>query len=271
MELGALSMATFAFREPEAIHDFYKAVTGLRMKHAFLPPGGVAMDLNPEHIATARDLLEMLPKMFDEYERFLSNNPIWIRRTKGIGILTQEDAIRYGVTGPNLRASGIPHDLRKSAPYLPYDEVDFDVPVGETGDCYDRYSVRMQELKESAKICSQALDKLPEGEFRAQGKLSPPPRDRLAKSMEAVIHHFKLFTDGAHVPAGEVYVTVESPRGELGLFVASDGRGRPWRMHIRGPSFTNLQVLPLLCRGHLLADLIAVIATLDPLMGDVDR
>jgi NADH-quinone oxidoreductase subunit D len=271
LELGAMSMATFALREREMILDFYQAVTGLRLNHAYIRPGGVNMDLRPEHIQMARELLDLLPKRFAEYERFLSANPIWVRRNKGIGVISPKEAIAYGVTGPSLRASGVAHDLRKSAPYLPYDEVDFDVPVGENGDCYDRYLVRIQELYESAKICSQALDKLPSGEFRAAGKLVPPPRNRLPVSMEAVIHHFKLFTDGPHVPAGEVYVAVESPRGELGFFVVSDGRGRPWRLHIRGPSFVNLQIVPSIAKGHLLADLIAIIAALDPVMGDVDR
>jgi NADH-quinone oxidoreductase subunit D len=271
MELGALSMATFAFREREAILDFYQAVTGLRMNHAYIRPGGVSMDLRPEHVEMARGLLEILPKRFDEYNQFLTNNPIWIRRNRGVGVITQQDAIRYGVTGPNLRATGVGHDLRKAAPYLPYDQVSFDVPVGSNGDCYDRYLVRIQELYESAKIAKQALDRLPDGEFREAGKLTPPPRNRLPVSMEAVIHHFKLFTDGPHVPAGEVYVAVESPRGELAMFVVSDGRGRPWRLHIRGPSFVNLQILPLIAKNHLLADLIAIIATIDPLMGDVDR
>ena len=272
MELGALSMATFAFREREAILDLYQAVTGVRMNHAYFRPGGVSMDLRPEHMDMAYALCDLLPKRFAEYERFLSSNPIWIRRNKGIGIITPEDAFAYGITGPNLRAAGVPHDLRKAPkPYLPYDQVSFDVPVGETGDCYDRYLVRMAELHESAKICKQALDKMPDGEFRTAGKLSPPPRNRLPVSMEAVIHHFKLFTDGPHVPAGEVYGAVESPRGELGYFVASDGRGRPWRLHIRGPSFVNLQIVPKIAKGHLLADLIAILATLDPVMGDVDR
>ncbi len=272
MELGALSMATFAFREREAILDFYQAVTGLRMNHAYFRPGGVNMDLRPEHIAMARELLELLPQRFAEYETFLSNNPVWVKRNTGIGVLSQGDAIAYGVTGPNLRATGVAHDLRtKPKPYLPYDEVEFEVPIGENGDCYDRYLVRMKELHQSARICSQALDRLPDGAFRASGKLVPPPRNRLPVSMEAVIHHFKLFTDGPHVPAGEVYVPVESPRGELGMFVASDGRGRPWRLHIRGPSFSNLQIVPLIAKGYLLADLIAILATLDPVMGDVDR
>ena len=272
MELGALSMATFAFRERESILDLYQAITGVRMNHAYFRPGGLSMDLRQEHIDMAYALCDLLPKRFAEYDRFLSKNPIWIRRNKGIGIITPEDAFAYGITGPNLRAAGVPHDLRKAAkPYLPYDKVSFDVPVGETGDSYDRYLVRMAELQESAKICRQVLDNMPDGEFRATGKLVPPPRNRLPVSMEAVIHHFKLYTDGPHVPAGEVYSAVESPRGELGYYVASDGRGRPWRVHIRGPSFINLQIVPKIAKGHLLADLIAILATLDPVMGDVDR
>ncbi len=272
LELGALSMATFALREREMILDFYQATTGVRLNHAYFRPGGLSMDLRPEHLDMASQLCDFLPKRFKEYEDFLSNNPIWIKRNKGIGVISKEDALAYGITGPNLRAIGIAHDLRKAPkPYLPYDQVDFNVPVGSNGDCYDRYLVRMEELHQSIRIVKQCLEKIPDGDFRAQSKLVPPPRNRLPVSMEAVIHHFKLYTDGPHVPAGEVYIPVESPRGELGYFVASDGRGRPWRLHIRGPSFTNLQIVPKISKGHLLADLIAIIATLDPVMGDVDR
>jgi NADH-quinone oxidoreductase subunit D len=271
LELGAISMAFYGFREREMILDLFQAVTGLRMNHAFIRPGGVSMDFRPEHYGMIRDLIALLPKRFDEYEDLLTNNPIWIRRNQGVGALKPEDAIALGVTGPNLRASGVSHDLRKMAAYLPYSQFSFDVPVGRNGDCYDRYLVRMAEMRESVKIIEQALEGLPSGPFRAEGKLVPPPRNRLPVSMEAVIHHFKLFTEGPHVPAGEVYVGVESPRGEIGHFVASDGRGRPWRLHIRGPSFVNLQVVSKLAPGHLLADLIAILASIDPVMGDVDR
>lgn len=271
LELGALSMATYAFREREMLLDLYQAITGLRMNHAYIRPGGVNMDFRPEHERLIREFVDVLLERFDEYEQFLSNNPIWIKRNRGIGILKADDAIRLGVTGPNLRASGVALDLRTKDAYLPYDQFEFDVPLGETGDCYDRYLVRMAEMRESVKIVRQAIEGLPSGPFRAEGKLVPPPRNRLPVSMEAVIHHFKLFTEGPHVPAGEVYVGVEGPRGELGFFVASDGRGRPWRVHIRAPSFVNLQVLPLIGPGHLLADLIAILASLDPVMGDVDR
>ncbi len=272
LELGAMSMATFAFREREMILDVYQAITGLRMNHAYIRPGGVSMDFRPEHYDMIRDLVDLLPKRFDEYEELLTENPIWVRRNQGVGVLRAEDAIALGVTGPNLRGSGVALDLRKTAGYhLPYGKFDFDVPVGSNGDCYDRYRVRMAEMRQSVTIVEQALEGLPSGPFRAEGKLVPPPRNRLPVSMEAVIHHFKLYTEGPHVPSGEVYIGVEGPRGEIGLFVASDGRGRPWRMHIRGPSFVNLQVVSRLAPGHLLADLIAILASLDPVMGDVDR
>lgn len=271
LELGALSMATFAFREREMILDLYQAITGLRMNHAYIRPGGVNMDFRPEHHGMIRELVDLLPRRFEEYEQFLTHNPIWIQRNRGIGVLKPEDAIALGVTGPILRASGVPRDLRKMGSHLPYEKFEFDVPVGSNGDCYDRYLVRMAEMRESVKIVGQAIEGLPSGPFRAEGKMVPPPRNRLPVSMEAVIHHFKLFTEGPHVPAGEVYITVEGPRGELGHYVASDGRGRPWRMHIRGPSFVNLQVVTHVAPGHLLADLIAILASLDPVMGDVDR
>jgi len=272
LELGALSMATYAFREREQILDLYQTITGLRMNHAYIRPGGVALDLNPEHEDMIKRYIPVLRGRFREYENFLSANPIWVRRNRGVGVLDAKEAIRYGVTGPNLRASGVAHDLRKDENYhLPYGRFSFDVPTGEVGDCYDRYLVRMAELHESLRIIEQAISGLPSGPFRAEGKLVPPSRDRLPVSMEAVIHHFKLFTDGPHVPAGEVYVGVEGPRGELGFFVASDGRGRPWRVHIRAPSFANLRILPEISKGHLLADLIAILASLDPVMGDVDR
>jgi NADH-quinone oxidoreductase subunit D len=272
LELGAMSMATYAFREREMILDLYQSITGLRMNHAYIRPGGVAMDLRDDHVDTIKGFLPFLRGRFHEYEDFLSNNPIWVRRNKGIGVLDQKTALAYGVTGPILRASGVAHDLRKSEGYyLPYERFSFDVPTGEVGDCYDRYRVRIAELFESLRIIEQAVSGLPGGPFRAEGKLVPPPRNRLPVSMEAVIHHFKLFTEGPHVPQGEVYVGVEGPRGELGYFVASDGRGRPWRVHIRAPSLANLRIISEISKGHLLADLIAILASIDPVMGDVDR
>ncbi len=271
LELGALSMATFAFREREMILDAYQTITGLRMNHAYIRPGGVNMDLPPEGIDMVRELVDLLPRRFEEYETFLSTNPIWMQRNRGIGVLDARDAIALGITGPALRASGVAHDLRKRSSYLPYDQFDFEVPIGEHGDCYDRYLVRMAEMHQSVRIVGQVLEGLPAGPVRTESKMTPPPRHRINVSMEALIHHFKLFTEGPHVPAGEVYIPVESPRGELGIYVASDGRGRPWRMHIRGPSFVNLKALPRVAPGHMLADLVAILASLDPVMGDVDR
>jgi NADH-quinone oxidoreductase subunit D len=272
LELGALSMATYAFREREMILDLYQSITGLRMNHAYIRPGGVNMDIRGEHEDLIKRFVPILRERFEEYNQFLTANPIWVRRNRDIGVLSLEKAIAFGVTGPNLRASGLAHDLRKDEQYyLPYSRFSFDVPVGENGDCYDRYLVRMAELRESLRIIEQAIAGLPGGPFRAEGKLTPPPRNRLPVSMEAVIHHFKLFTDGPHVPAGEVYVPVEGPRGELGFFVVSDGHGRPWRVHIRAPSFANLRIVPEISKGHLLADLIAILASIDPVMGDVDR
>jgi NADH-quinone oxidoreductase subunit D len=272
LELGAMSMATYAFREREMILDFYQSVTGVRMNFGYIRPGGLAQDFRPEHVDAVKRYVPFLRQRFAEYEEFLSNNPIWVGRNRGIGVLDAKEAIRFAVTGPNLRASGIAQDLRKLPNYyLPYDRFEFDVPTGTHGDCYDRYLVRMAELHQSLQIIEQAIEGLPSGPFRAEGKLVPPPRNRLPVSMEAVIHHFKLFTDGPHVPAGEVYIAIEGPRGELGYFVASDGRGRPWRVHIRAPSFANLRILPEISKGHLLADIVAILASLDPVMGDVDR
>jgi NADH-quinone oxidoreductase subunit D len=272
LELGAMSMATFAFREREMLLDVFQATTGVRMNHAYIRPGGVAMDLPANAGAMINDFLDMFPSRIDEYENLLTANPIWIKRNRGVGVLGAEQAVALGVTGPMLRASGVAHDLRKLTPhYLPYDCFEFDVPVGRNGDCYDRYLVRMAEMRESVKIAKQVMDGMPSGPHRASGKLVPPPRDRLPVSMEAVIHHFKLWTDGPHVPAGETYVCVEGPRGELGFFVASDGRGRPWRVHIRAPSLINLKTISVISPGHLLADLVAILASIDPVMGDVDR
>jgi NADH-quinone oxidoreductase subunit D len=202
----------------------------------------------------------------------MTNQPIWRGRLQGVGTITAREALALGAVGPILRSTGVPWDLRRNMPYLAYDEVDFDVIVGTYGDCFDRYAIRLNEIRESAKICRQILDKMPSGDYRIQDKkVTPPPRARIDESMEALIHHFKLFTEGVKVPEGEVYVAVESPRGELGCYMVSDGSAKPLRMHIRAPSFVNLQCLPYMMHGGLVADAVAVISSVDPVLGDVDR
>jgi NADH-quinone oxidoreductase subunit D len=247
-------------------------MSGARMMTSYIRPGGLAGDLTPEWLAKVRDFLNILPARVDDYEALLTDNPLFKERMVGIGLLKTADAIALGVSGPILRACGVAHDIRKSNPYCGYERYDFEVKVGQNGDCYDRYRVRVAELRESVKICHQALDLLPGGPVRtADRKVMPPERAELQHSMEALIHHFKLFTEGLRPPAGEAYVATESPRGELGFYVVSDGSGQPVRIHERAPSFNNLQALPLMALGGLVADLVAVIASVDPIMGEVDR
>ncbi|MDQ6798032.1 MAG: NADH-quinone oxidoreductase subunit D, partial [Actinomycetota bacterium] len=217
-------------------------------------------------------ILDAFPPRLDEYDTLLTGQPIWRERTQGIGVITAEECMALGITGPILRSTGVPWDLRRDTPYLFYDQVDFDVVVGRYGDTFDRYAIRLNEIRESIKIVHQVLDAMPAGDYRVQDKkVTPPPRARIDESMEALIHHFKIFTEGFRVPEGEVYVAVESPRGELGCYIVSDGSAKPYRLHIRGPSFVNLQCLPHMIRGGLIADAVAVISTVDPIMGEVDR
>ena len=217
-------------------------------------------------------LLELIPPRLEEYDILMTGQPIWRERLQGVGVLNADEAIALGVTGPILRSTGMPWDLRRDEPYLFYDQVEFDVIVGSYGDCYDRYAIRLNEIRESIRIVRQVLDAMPTGDFRVQDKrVTPPPRVRIDESMEALIHHFKIFTEGYKVPEGEVYVAVESPRGELGVYLVSDGTSKPYRMHVRGPSFVNLQTLPHLMEGRLVADGVAIISSVDPIMGEVDR
>jgi NADH-quinone oxidoreductase subunit D len=217
-------------------------------------------------------VLDPLPERLDEFDLLMTGQPIWRERLQGVGVITAQEAIALGVTGPILRSTGVPWDLRRDLPYLYYDELDFDVVVGTYGDTFDRYAIRLNEIRESIHIVRQILDEVPHGDYRIQDKkVTPPPRVRIDESMEALIHHFKIFTEGFKVPAGEVYVAIESPRGELGCYIVSDGTARPYRMHIRGPSFVNLQTLPHMMRGGFLADGVAVISSVDPIMGEVDR
>ncbi|NNN21851.1 MAG: NADH-quinone oxidoreductase subunit D [Acidimicrobiales bacterium] len=272
MDLGATTMMIFGFRERELILSFFEKTTGLRMNHNYIRVGGIAADL-PDGWEDDVDIIcSTVEKRLIEYDEFFTGQPIFKKRVDGVGVLAAETAVALSITGPLLRASGVPWDLRKNMPYLAYDEVEFDVVVGTIGDTFDRYAVRINEIRESIRIVRQILDKMPSGDYRAQdSKVTPPPRARIDESMEALIHHFKLFTEGIRVPPGEVYVAVESPRGELGCYMVSDGTGKPSRMHIRAPSFVNLQALPPLLAGTLMADAVAIISSVDPVMGEVDR
>jgi NADH-quinone oxidoreductase subunit D len=235
-------------------------------------PGGVAADLPPGWRDLVLRLIDTLPDRLEEYDTLMTGQPIWRERLQGVGVITTEEALALGATGPILRSTGLPWDLRKEMPYLYYDEVDFGVVVGSYGDSFDRYAIRLNEVRESISIVRQILDRMPPGDYRIQDrKVTPPPRARIDESMEALIHHFKIFTEGFKVPAGEVYRAVESPRGELGCYMVSDGGAVPYRMHIRGPSFVNLQTMPHMLRGGLIADAVAVISSVDPIMGEVDR
>ena len=272
MDLGAVSMMIYGFREREMILAFFEKVTGLRMNHNYIRPGGVAADLPEGWRDDVLGILNAFPERLEEYDTLLTGQPIWQERTQGVGVITTEECLALGVTGPILRSTGMPWDLRRDQPYLAYDQVDFDVIVGSYGDTFDRYAIRLNEIRESIKIVHQILEKMPSGDYKVQDKkVTPPPRHRIDESMEALIHHFKIFTEGFRVPEGEVYVAVESPRGELGCYMVSDGSAKPYRMHIRGPSFVNLQALPHMIRGALIADAVAVISTIDPIMGEVDR
>jgi NADH-quinone oxidoreductase subunit D len=272
LDLAAMSVFLYAFRERERILDLKEMVGGQRMMTTYFRPGGVWRDLPEEFTPTLRSLLDDFPRRIDEYESLLTRNPIFIERTRRIGVLSAETALQWGVTGPILRACGMPVDLRKSQPYSGYEQYDFDIPTAAEGDTYARYQVRMQEMHQSLRIIRQALEKLPSGPVRSSNrKFVPPPRSELSHSMEAVIHHFKLWTEGFNAPAASVYSAVESPRGELGVFLEGDGGPKPYRVYWRTPSFVNLQILPLLAKGHLVADLVALIGTIDVVLGDVDR
>src|SRR5712692_5469309 len=272
MDLGATTMMIFGFREREKHLHFFEKVSGLRMNCNYIRPGGVAADLPDGWRDDVLHLLDELPDDLADYDTLFTGQTIWQERSQGVGVISGEEAIALGVTGPILRAAGVPWDLRRETPYCFYDQVEFDVIVGTYGDTFDRYAVRINEVRESMRIVRQILDRMPPGDYRLQDKkVTPPPRARIDESMEALIHHFKLFTEGFKVPAGETYVAIESPRGELGCYLVSDGTGKPYRVHVRGPSFYNLQTLPTMMLGSLLADGVAVISSIDPIMGEVDR
>jgi NADH-quinone oxidoreductase subunit D len=275
LELGAISMFWYTFRERELILDLSELVGGTRMHTRYFQAGGLAEDIPRGFYPEARRFVEWMPKALDDYEAVLDRNEIWLERTKDIGLLSAEDAIALGQSGPVLRASGIDWDLRRDQPYLSYGDLDFDVPVYPNGDVYDRYRVRMDEMRQSTRIIAQCLDRLEgmEGEpwIVDDRKFVLPPREELHTSMESLIHHFKIVTEGYRVPEGEVYVTIESPRGEMGCYVVSDGGPRPWRVKFRAPSFVALEATATCMREALVADLVAIVGSLDGVMGEVDR
>ncbi len=272
MDIGALSLMLYGWRERELLLAFFEKTTGLRMNHNYIRPGGVAADLPDGWEDDVEEILEVIPKAMEEYDELIAANPIFLDRTQGIGVLTIEECKAYGVTGPIARASGMAVDLRKIFPYSGIEQYEFDVPVGKTGDTYDRYLVRMEEMRQSLRIVRQVLETMPAGDYRTEDrKVTPPPRKRIDESMEALIHHFKIFTSGFKVPAGDVYRAVESPRGELGMYIVSTGGPQPWRVHARAPSFNHVQALPAMMTDSLVADIIATLASVDPVLGDVDR
>lgn len=272
LDLAAMSNFMYTFREREMILDIFELVSGVRMMTTYIRPGGVWRDVPVEFEAAVRDFLKIIPKRIDEYESLLTRNPLFIDRTVGIGIISAEEAVNWGLTGATLRASGVDYDLRKFAPYSGYEQYDFEVPLEKEGDVYARYLVHIAEMRQTIRIIQQAMDKLPLGPVRANNpKFVPPPRSEIGTSMEALIHHFKLWTEGFKAPQGSVYVAVESPRGELGVFIEGDGGPKPYRIHFRTPSFDNLQVLPVLAKGFQVADLVAIIGSIDIVLGDIDR
>ena len=272
LDLAAMSMFLYCFREREQILDIFELVSGQRMMTTYLRPGGVWRDVPVEFEKAVRDFIKIFPKRVDEYETLLTKNPLLLDRTLGIGKLDSATALSFGVTGPPLRASGIDWDLRKARPYCGYEQYDFNVPTRTEGDTYARYLVRIQELRESLKIVEQALNKLPLGPVRSSNrKFVTPPRSEIGVSMESLIHHFKLWTEGFPAPKASIYNAVESPRGELGLMLEGDGGPKPYRVHLRTPSFDNLAVLSQIVKGHLVADLVAILSSIDIVLGDIDR
>lgn len=272
IDLNLTSVFMYCFRDREQLLDIFEMVSGQRMMHGYFRIGGLQWDLPDGFADRVRDFLREFPRHLDEFEALLTDNLIWRQRTEGVGVLSAEDAIRYGCTGPVLRGSGVNYDVRKAFPYGGYDEYDFDVPLGGRGDSFDRYVIRMEEMRQSRRIILQALDRLPPGPILVDDrKVALPPRRELVRSMEAVIHQFKLVSEGIHPPVGEVYAAVESPRGEKGYYLMSDGSNRPARVRVRAPSFNNLQALPVMIHRGSVADVVVVIASIDIVLGDVDR
>ena len=272
LDLAAMSVFLYTMREREMIMDIFELVSGARMMTTYIRPGGLWRDVPVEFEDAVRRFLRIMPNRIDEYTSLLTSNELFLERTQEIGTISQEDCIRWGLTGPVLRAAGLPHDLRKVRPYSGYEQYDFDVPTYDTGDIFGRYIVRVEEMRQSLRIIEQALRKLPLGPVRSNNRYyTPPPRSELGHSMEAVIHHFKFWTEGFDAPEGYVYAATESPRGELGCYLESDGGNRPYRVHMITPTFVNLQAMPLLSRNHYVADVVGIIGSIDIVLGDCDR
>ena len=272
MDIGALTVFLYCFREREEILRIFEAVSGQRMMTSYFRVGGLALEPPLDLFGRIQKLLKVLPERIDEYQNLLTGNPIWMGRLKGVGILSAEDAIALGVTGPPLRASGVDWDLRRDMPYSSYEKFQFKVPVSNDCDVWARYLIRIEEMRESVKICQQALDGMPEGPIKADApKVVLPDREKMKSQMESLIYHFKIVTEGFAVPAGQVYQAVESPRGEMGYYVVSDGTAKPYRVHMRNPSFATLQALQKMCEGRLIADVVAVIGSIDIVLGEIDR
>lgn len=272
LDLAAMSAFLYTMREREMILDIFEMCSGQRMMTTYIRPGGLWRDVPVEFESAVRKFIDLLPRRIDEYETLLTNNPLFMERTKKIGVISAEECVQWAISGPVSRAAGLNYDLRKVRPYSGYDQYEFNVPLRTEGDIFARYVVRVQEMRESVKIIRQALDKLPYGPVRSSNrKFIPPPRSEIGTSMEALIHHFKLWTEGYQVPKGYVYEAIESPRGELGVYMESDGGPKPYRCHYRTPSFANLQIMPLLTRGHFVADVVGIIGSIDIVLGDTDR
>lgn len=272
LDLGAQSVFLYCFRERELILDIFELCSGVRMMTSFIMPGGLQADFAPGFEQKVRAFLKLFPARLREYHDLLTRNRLWVDRTKNIAVISGEEAVAFGCSGPTLRGSGVAYDVRKVFPYGGYEQYDFDIAIGANGDVYDRYLVRMLEMEQSLRIIQQAMDRLPGGAWQvADHKIVPPPKYEVSSNMEALIHHFKLYTEGYRPPAGEVYVRTESPKGELGFYMVSDGSARPYRMHVRAPSFANLQALPKMVEGMLLADVVAAIGSIDIVLGEVDR
>ena len=272
LDLAAMSLFLYAMVEREMILDIFELISGARMMTTYIRPGGLWRDVPAEFEDAVRKFIGIMPDRIDEYERMLTDNELFLDRTKGIGVITAEQCIQWGVTGPVIRAAGMPYDIRKALPYSGYEQYDFDIPTHTDGDVFARYIVRVNEMRQSVRIIEQALDRLPMGPVRSNNrKIVPPPRSELGISMESLIHHFKLWTEGFPVPKGGVYLATESPRGELGFYIESDGSSHPLRVRMRTPTFVNLQTMPLLSRGHFVADVVGIIGSIDIVLGDCDR